>query len=332
MKRIERKTILDHISSDYVEGWGSLSGKERTVVYVEGWEDIAFWRSIFDDFETPGSRKYEVMTPSRNDLAKGKKVVLGFVDRAGKNLILCVDSDFDYLFGEQTCQSRTVNNSPFVVQTYTYAIENLLCLPSSLGSLATKITKNDTPVFDFEEFFKRYSTTIYQLFLWYIYASRIDRPNLFTLSEFRNMVRINYIVVEDNGESTIEWLEKRITFRLNQLRKKHTTYINDIKEFEKTLISKGVKPDLTHLFMQGHTLLDNVVKIVMQSVCNYLRQNSVSKINASRSEPLTKRNEMGAYNNSLRDIDSVIADNVLYKRTEHYEKIKSKIITITRLN
>lgn len=329
MKRIERKTILDHINSDYVEGWGSLNGKGRVVVYVEGWEDIAFWRSIFDDLETPGQRKYEVMTPSRNDLAKGKKVVLGFADRAGKNLILCVDSDFDYLFGDLTYQSRTVNNNPYVVQTYTYAIENLLCLPSSLGSLATKITKNDTPVFDFEEFFRRYSITIYPLFLWYIYASRIDRPNIFTLSEFRNAVRINYIMVDDNGESTIEWLEKHTTYRLNQLRKRHVAYIKDIKEFEKTLIEKGVRPELTHLFMQGHTLLDNIVKIVMQSVCNYLRQNSVNKIHTSRSEPLTKRNEMGAYNNALRDIDSVIADNVLYKRTEQYEKIKSKIITIT---
>lgn len=328
MRKIARKKLIDHISSEYFESWGAMSSTRRTVVYVEGWEDIAFWRAVFDDFEDQGRRKFEIMTPARSDMAKGKKVVLGFVDKAGSGLILCVDSDFDYLFGDHTYQSTVVNGCPFVVQTYVYSIENLLCLPSSLNSIATKITKNDTPTFDFEDFFVRYSKIIYPLFLWYIFASKIDRPNIFTLSEFRNAVKINYIMVDDNGESTLEWLEKHTAYRVSQLNKRHASMRDDLATFEQELIAKGVTNTHVYLHMQGHTLLDNVVKIILQAVCNNLRQITVNRIANARSEPITKRNEMGAYNNALRDIDTVVADNTLYKRTEHYAKITDKIKSI----
>lgn len=329
MSKSGREKLISHINSDYFEAWGAMTGAPRTLVYVEGWDDIAFWRAIFDDFEQGSGRKFEVMTPARNDMAKGKKVVLGFAEQAGTGLILCVDSDFDYLFDQMTFQSRLVNNHPYVVQTYTYAIENLLCLPSSLGSIAARVTKNDTQIFDFEEFFTRYSQTIYPLFLWYIFASRIDKPNIFTLTDFRNAVRINFLHIEDNGERTLEWLGKQVSFRLSNLQRKYSTYKAEVALFEKTLVERGVKAHETHLYMQGHTLLDNVVKIAMQTVCNELRNIAMARIAASRSEQLTKRNEMGAYNNALRDIDTVIADNVLYKRTIHYAKIVEKIKNIT---
>ncbi|MEG1371245.1 MAG: DUF4435 domain-containing protein [Mucinivorans sp.] len=333
MSRLEQHNLISNINSDYFETWGAMSGSPHTAVYVEGWDDVAFWRSVFDDFEYDGPfavsktscRRFEIMTPARNDMAKGKKVVLGFADQAGKGLLLCVDSDFDYLFDQATAQSRVVNNHPFVVQTYTYAIENLLCLPSSLASIAAKITKNDTPVFDFEEFFARYSTVIYPLFLWYVFASHINRPNLFTLTDFRNTVRLNHLHLEDNGERTLSWVDKQVRFRLSQLRKKHSAYLPQLQDFEKILLKKGVLPQETHLYMQGHTLQDNIVKIILQTVCNELRNLAMSRIVESKSEPLTKRNEMGSYNNALRDIDTVIADNVTYKRTVHYTKITDKI-------
>ncbi|MEG1897048.1 MAG: hypothetical protein RR217_02570, partial [Mucinivorans sp.] len=105
----------------------------------------------------------------------------------------------------------------------------------------------------------------------------------------------------------------------------HSAYLPQLQDFEKILLKKGVLPQETHLYMQGHTLQDNIVKIILQTVCNELRNLAMSRIVESKSEPLTKRNEMGSYNNALRDIDTVIADNVTYKRTIHYTKITDKI-------
>lgn len=44
-------------------------------VFVEGYEDVAFWRGIFDHFRNPYLR-FEISVPTRPDLPKGKKVLL----------------------------------------------------------------------------------------------------------------------------------------------------------------------------------------------------------------------------------------------------------------
>ena len=44
-------------------------------VYVEGYEDVAFWRTIFDNFHNPYLR-FEISVPNRDDLPKGKKVLM----------------------------------------------------------------------------------------------------------------------------------------------------------------------------------------------------------------------------------------------------------------
>lgn len=74
------------------------TGEYRLVqVFVEGYDDVAFWRGIFDDYETEWL-KFEISVPPRQDLAKGKKVLLGMIGECCDDRILCVDSDFDYLF------------------------------------------------------------------------------------------------------------------------------------------------------------------------------------------------------------------------------------------
>ena len=99
-------------------------------VYVEGYEDVAFWRGIFDHFQNPYMR-FEISVPNRADLPKGKKVLMGMIPRSSDELILCVDSDFDFLFADRTEQSREVNNARYMFHTYAYATENFLCYAPS---------------------------------------------------------------------------------------------------------------------------------------------------------------------------------------------------------
>ena len=81
------------------------SSQRLVRVFVEGYEDVAFWRGVFDRFTNPYLR-FEISVPSREDLPKGKKVLLGMIPQASDELLLCVDSDFDYLFHNSTEQSR----------------------------------------------------------------------------------------------------------------------------------------------------------------------------------------------------------------------------------
>ena len=178
-------------------------------VYVEGYEDVAFWRGIFDHFQNPWLR-FEISVPDRGDLPKGKKVLLGNIPRSSEELLLCVDSDFDYLFAGRTEQSKEVLGAKYMFHTYAYATENYLCYAPSLHNVCVKATKNDTHIFDFVRFMHEYSCTIYPLFLWYAFSAQRSTENVFTLADFRQSVRIGYLDLEENGDRTIAWLRRNV--------------------------------------------------------------------------------------------------------------------------
>ena len=319
------RRLVQNITSEYFEATSALQKRNRVMVYVEGYDDIPFWRAIFDEFETP-DRRFEISTPARSDLAKGKKVVLQFAPQAGRNLILCVDSDFDYLFGDLSSQSRMVNHTPFLLQTYTYAIENYLCYPPSLHSVCVRATKKDVHLFDFEEFMREYSRIIYPVFVWYAFAARVDRPTIFTLADFRNTVKINFINVEENGEDTLVWLEKQVAKRLKFLRTKHQRWLPEVEKFEAYLTERGVVPEETHLYMQGHTLMDNVVSVVVGTVCNALRKLAVRQIMGSSRQGLPLNNELSSYNTVLSDVDELLKINTGYRSCPLFAKLHGDIV------
>ena len=191
-------------------------GRRRVQVFVEGYEDVAFWRSIFDHFQNDYLR-FEISVPNRDDLPKGKKVLLSMIPRSGEELLLCVDSDFDYLFEDRTETSREVNGAQFMFHTYTYATENYLCYAPSLHNVCVKATKNDSHIFDFVQFMADYSRTIYPVFLWYAYSAQLSHESVFTLVEFKNTVRLGFLEVERNGADTLAWLCRQVQRKLHRL-------------------------------------------------------------------------------------------------------------------
>lgn len=319
------RKLVQNISSDYIEASAALHKRDRVMVYVEGYDDIPFWRSIFDEFENE-KRIFEISTPARGDLAKGKKVVLQFAPNAGPNLILCVDSDFDFIFGELSMQSRMVNHTPYLLQTYTYSIENYLCYAPSLHSVCARATKRDSRIFDFDEFMTEYSRIIYPVFVWYAYAARVDRPNIFPLSDFRNTVRINFLNVDDNGEATLVWLERQVAKRLHILRAKGKKWADELPAFEEFLRGRGVTPDNTYLYMQGHALMDNVVMTLVSTVSNALRKMGVGQIMGSTRQGLPLSNELSSYNNSLTDVEEVLKTNVGYRSCPLFVRLHADIV------
>ncbi len=260
-------------------------------VYVEGYEDVAFWRGIFDHFQNPYLR-FEISVPNRADLPKGKKVLMGMIPRSSEELILCVDSDFDFLFADRTEQSREVNAARYMFHTYAYATENYLCYAPSLHNVCVKATKNDTRIFDFERFMADYSRTIYRLFLWYAYSAKLSDEHVFTLVDFKSAVRIGYLDLENNGEKTLAWLQKNVAKREEMLRRQATRkMIDPMLEFEQQLKSRGLTPENAYLFMHGHTLMDNVVMVLLETVCEKLRQMTADHCLEKGGRGAEKRNE-----------------------------------------
>ena len=108
-------------------------------VFVEGYEDVAFWRGVFDCFSNP-YLYFEISVPTRKDLPKGKKVLMSMIPESSERMLLCVDSDFDFLFHtDATEQSRLIRDScGRMFHTYAYATENYLCYAPSLHNVCVQ--------------------------------------------------------------------------------------------------------------------------------------------------------------------------------------------------
>ena len=299
-------------------------GKRLVRVFVEGYEDVAFWRGIFDHFANPYLR-FEISVPTRKDLPKGKKVLLSMAEGSSDELLLCMDSDFDYLFDDEDEVSRQIVESPYMFHTYTYATENYLCYAPSLHNVCVKAVKNDAHIFDFEQFMAEYSRTIYPIFLWYAYSASRKTENVLPLIDFKSAVRIGYLDIEQNGVNTIAWLQRNVERRVASLEADNPDMASEIPTFAERIRKKGVEPELAYLFMHGHTLMDNVVLPVLSGVCEKLRQLSLSQIICSSKEGVALKNEMSNYTNSLRSIRDVLLDNENYTSSPLYKRLKADI-------
>ena len=296
-------------------------------VYVEGYEDVAFWRGIFDHFRNPYLR-FEISVPNREDLPKGKKVLMGMIgNTSAEDVLLCVDSDFDYLFDGATEQSRAILEAENMFHTYTYATENYLCYAPSLRNVCVKATKNDTRIFDFERFMAAYSRAIYPLFLWYVHSAQLSHESVFTLAEFRAAVRFGYVDIRRNGENTLAWLERNVEHRREALERENPEMAAEVEAMGERLKSKGVEEDNCYLYMHGHTLMDNVVMPLLKAVCDKLRQLSVAKITNSKVEGTALKNELQNYTNTLRSIHDVLLDNENYTACPLYKRLRDDIQT-----
>ena len=152
------KKLTEYINSKFIEAANALrpkKAKHRIIAYVESYEDISFWRSVLDSYEN-GKYSFEVMLPARSSLTKGKKqAMMNMLGKAyGRNMIACVDSDYDYLLQGATSTSRQLINNPYILHTYAYAIENFKCNADSLKQICVLSTLNDKNIINFNEFFK----------------------------------------------------------------------------------------------------------------------------------------------------------------------------------
>ncbi len=186
------KRLGDSISSAYIEAANRLNSKSarrRVVAYVESYDDVFFWRAILGSLESDKLR-FEVMLPTRkNKLERGKKAAISrLLSQVGRDMIACVDADYDYLEQGCTYSSKAILSNRYIFHTYAYAIENLQCYAPSLHDVCVAVTLNDRYVFDFEKFMADYSEAIYPLFVWNVWFYRTPQFNKFSITDFLRVI------------------------------------------------------------------------------------------------------------------------------------------------
>ena len=215
--------LKDNLNSKYFEAANALTSKKarhRIVAYVESYDDIYFWRTVLSEFEND-KRYFEVMLPSKINLTRGKKsVLMNFLEGEplGKDMIACVDADYDYLIQGRTHQSKRVLESPYVFHTYVYAIENYQCYAPSLHNVCVSVTLNDHRIFDFRGYFQAFSEVLFPLFVWSIMVYRNGNYPKFSISDFNRIADPGGFNVQ-NPERSIANVKRKVHTKINDLQR-----------------------------------------------------------------------------------------------------------------
>lgn len=322
------RRLRDNLSSAYIDAANRLNGKgarRKIIAYVEAYDDIFFWRTVLSGFENE-EHYFEVMLPSRLNLTKGKRsVLMNLVSQnMGENMIACVDADYDYLLRNTTPLSAEVNENPYVFHTYAYAIENLQCYAPSLHNVTVAVTLNDHSIFNFEEFLKQYSESIYPLFIWSIWHYRYRIHRKFTISDFNRVVEIGNFSLRGAVESLYR-LRHKVQMRVRQLQRENPNAKESYLKLKDDLRALGVTPSTTYLYIQGHHLFDNIIVPIMKRVCDRLVREREDEINRNAVHDTQRRNELSSYSHSTEAIVPMLRRNVGYVNSEPFKRLKEDV-------
>lgn len=323
-------SLRDNLTSSYFNAAHKLYSKKarrRIIAYVESYDDVAFWRTLLEEFEDE-ERYFQVMLPSATSLAKGKKTVLmNTLNTAelGKSMIACVDSDYDFLLQGTTHTSRKINRNKYIFQTYTYAIENYHCFAESLHEVCVQATLNDRFILDFDAYLTRYSEIVYPLFLWNVWFYRQRDTYTFPMYEFHAYTALREINLR-HPERSLEALQRRVNEKHAELKKRFPKYIHPINAMQTELKELGLLPETTYLYMQGHHVMDNVVMKLLIPVCTVLRREREQEIKRLAEHNEQFRNELTCYQNSQVNVEIMLKKNVAYKRLFHYQWLRQDIM------
>lgn len=321
--------LKDNINSRYIEAANSLTPKRarrRIVAYVESYDDVYFWRTVLSRFEDD-KRYFEVMLPSKVTLTRGKKsVLMNFLEGEplGRDMIACVDADYDYLLQRATQQSRRVLDSPYVFHTYVYAIENYQCFAPSLHDVCVSVTLNDHRIFDFRDYFARFSETLFPLFVWSIMLYRNGNYPKFSITDFNRIADPGGFSVH-HPDVSLANVRRKVGTRIRELQRQFPDAKEEYLSLKEEIKLLGVTPQTTYLYIQGHHLFDTVVAPMLTKVCNLLRQERQNEINYSRAHRTQKRNEMSCYENSLQDVKTMLKKNTGYIFSEPFQRLQNDV-------
>jgi len=291
---------------------------QHVMAYVENEEDLPFWKDIFSRYAT--TLPIKIQTSIRGDSTRGKSILLELTE--GPFLLLCMDSDYDYLLQNTTVQSQRINNSDFIFQTYTYSIENYKCYAPSLDTCVYQASFNDNYDVNFTAFLEYYSKIVYPLFLYSFYAEKIEN-RIFTITDFNNSVQLPLFDIRQNAVTVLQDLETKIQDKIAELQPLFADFDAAILMQELDILV--VSPENTYLFVQGHNLMDTVITSMLTKTVSKLKGEKYAQFQREKIDDDDFRRKKSEYDGKICDVKDALQLNTNYHDCFLMHKIKDKL-------
>jgi Protein of unknown function (DUF4435) len=280
-------------------------------VRVENEKDESFWRPILEiALPNKSFEFYDFF--SEASTTKGKTDIRKYIDYADKDLIFCIDADYDYLL-----QNTDFIGKPFVFHTYVYALENIFSYAEGLKNTLEKALNTEGSPFDYEAFFKNYSTIIYDWLCYSLYSEKIKDGLLSRdiCGKKAGFIRFN------NTENDLAELKIKLEKECEIFTKQYELLAN-FKSFKIRLNELGLTQNNAYLFLRGHDLFEGVTIKLLKYLGYNLLQNRYAEL-----KQLGRENEIENLNKLLKTkhFERILRQNQAFQSNSYYKNIVSDI-------
>jgi len=226
--------------------------KVDVVIHTEDVDDIAFWRIVIAHVHA--DKKVKFISSDNNESGNrvtGKSHCLKYIPYLCPHFLLCIDSDFDYLLGNDNICSHE-----YIIHTHTYSWENHYCYINGLQRMwEQKVSCN----FRFDCFLSQISPLLYDALikLLVVKANNGRQFSLDALCSAILSVKLNKAALSNNGATYIINMEKSIHSLTADIDIDDRT----IEAYKAKYAALGMHEDNAYLYMQGHCVYDMILRI-----------------------------------------------------------------------
>ena len=207
-----------------------------------------------------------------------------------------------------------IADNKYLLQTYGYSIENLLCWDSTLRAYCKDLTEEEIN-FDFCDYLLRLSNIVYPLLVWSVYL--YGQGNLyFTPTDWRGVL-VNTI---KEAEDSLKQIKLKADERLKEIEQSHLAEVAEKNKREAILQQKGVTPDNAYLFVRGHELFDHLEYSIIRPMVKKMMNKHFQKLRGE---------ERAKYQSKIKK--ESLYSNYRYKQSQKmvlYDKIVQDISQI----
>lgn len=326
-------TLESGFNPTYSENASILTGNpNRVTVEVEDTIDKDFWSDLLGELCPEKEFHFDPYHTILNEdgsskrTGKGKSQIIKASSSFNAWHIGCIDSDYDWILSDYTKAGKAISSTKYLLQTYAYSIENLMCLSCTLGELCSENTEEYVE-FDFVDYLTRLSKAIYPLLVWSTYLC--SKGNLdFTSSAWRRVL----VNTEKDAEASLEQIETKAKAIIEEFDKKYADEIRDKEDFEfHNIIIKDITKEDTYLYVRGHELFDHLLNSVLNPVICSLRSCHYSTLRNSDMDTDSRIAAQKKYSKKDKSVMDLLQKNYRYKNnTLIYDKIKTDVSHIWR--
>ena len=323
-------TLISAYNPSYSEKEARLTGNlNRVKVEVESDIDAAFWENVLKELcpqkDFHFSPYYTNLTiVNTENRIKGKSRILNMVDEMNDYHIGCIDSDYDWILSDFCDKGKNINDNKYLLQTYAYSFENLVCLSSTLNDFCQETTEESTDI-DFTDYVQKVSATIYPLLIWSAYLYSKGNHD-FTPTAWHDIL----ISTLKDAEASLSLIKERVKAKLDELNTSHTSEIAERNNMQDSLSKeKGITEENAYLFVRGHELFDHLVNSILKPIIDGLRTQHYRNINESDMDKDARTIALNEYKKKHQSIEKLLYKNYRYKgQTFIYDKICEDVAKI----